>query len=162
MAAAAAAVAAGHRLRLVFLVFHPHLFLSALAGRALRQMLLTVQRVDKLGLINLQTLPQQCLLTVLLLKRVLLRAAAVAVEVVDQPLVQLVQQLSRGVLAEQALIPIGLALVVAGLLVVVWVLVGLAALLGPTVGRAAAAAAVLAVWVLPQLLQPQARGVTVG
>jgi hypothetical protein len=89
-AAAVAAVVDGHRLRLVFLAFHPHLFLSALAEQALRQMLLTVQRVGKLGLINLRTPFRQYLLMVLLLKRVILLVVAVAVEMVDQPLARLV------------------------------------------------------------------------
>jgi hypothetical protein len=90
MAAVVVAVAVGRRLRLVFLVFQPHIFLLALAGQALQQMLLTVQQAVRRGLINLRTPLQQYLLMVLLLKQVLSLVAVAVAEVVDQLLAQLV------------------------------------------------------------------------
>jgi hypothetical protein len=64
VAAVVPEVAVGRRLRLVFLVSHPHLFLSVLAGQAQQQIILQVQQVGRLGLTNLQVLLLQVQATV--------------------------------------------------------------------------------------------------
>jgi hypothetical protein len=115
-----------------------------LAGQAQQHTPLTVQQAVRRGLINLQTPLQQYLLMALLLERVLLGSAVVAVEVVVQPLLRLAQQPLRAVLVVQVAVLLVRAVLAAGLLVVVWVLAGLAVRQEILTVPAAAAVAVLA------------------
>jgi hypothetical protein len=112
MAVAEAGAGVGRRPRLVFLAFQPHIFLSALVARALRRIILLVQRAVRRGLTNLQMLLLQVQPTVPLPMAAAEVLRRVLAERVDQPLARLVQQLLRVALAAQAdqqIVPVVLA-----------------------------------------------------